>query len=42
MINLALVGYGKMGKMIESIAPKAEFNITGVFDVINPVTEHLK
>ena len=42
MINLALVGYGKMGKMIESIAPKDKFNITGVFDVINPVTEHLK
>lgn len=42
MINLALVGYGKMGKMIESIAPSNEFNICGVYDVINPVTGHLK
>ncbi len=42
MINLALVGYGKMGKMIESIATKEDFNITGTFDLINPVKEHLK
>ncbi len=42
MINLAIVGYGKMGKMIESIAPKNEFTISGIYDVINPVTEHLK
>lgn len=42
MINLALVGYGKMGKMIEEIAPKEEFNISGKYDVINPVKEHLK
>ncbi len=42
MINLALVGYGKMGKMIESIASKTDFYITGTFDVINPVKEHLK
>jgi len=42
MINIALVGYGKMGKMIEEIAPKEEFNISGKYDVINPVKEHLK
>lgn len=42
MINLAIVGYGKMGKMIESIAPGNEFNISGIYDVINPVKEHLK
>ncbi len=42
MIKLALVGYGKMGKMIESIAPKDEYTITGTYDVINPVKEHLK
>ena len=42
MINLALVGYGKMGKMIESIASKDDFIITGTFDVINPVKGHLK
>ncbi len=42
MIKLALVGYGKMGKMIESIAPKDQFTISGTYDVINPVKEHLK
>lgn len=42
MINLAIVGYGKMGKMIESLAHKNEFNITGKYDVINPVNKHLK
>lgn len=42
MINLALIGYGKMGKMIESIAPKNEFTISGTFDVTNPVKGHLK
>lgn len=41
MINLAIVGYGKMGKMIESLAPENEFKITGKYDVINPVKEHL-
>lgn len=42
MIKLALVGYGKMGKMIESIAPKDQFTIAGTYDVINPVKKHLK
>lgn len=42
MINLAIVGYGKMGKMIESLAPQSDFNISGIYDVINPVKEHLK
>lgn len=42
MIDLAIVGYGKMGKMIESIAPLNDFNISGIYDVINPVKEHLK
>ncbi len=42
MINLAIVGYGKMGKMIESIAPGNDFTISGIYDVINPVKEHLK
>lgn len=42
MIKLALVGYGKMGKMIESLAPKDQFTVSGTFDVINPVKEHLK
>lgn len=42
MIDLAIVGYGKMGKMIESLADPNEFNITGKYDVINPAIEHLK
>jgi 4-hydroxy-tetrahydrodipicolinate reductase len=42
MIELALVGYGKMGKMIESVIDPGEFRITGKYDVINPVNEHLK
>lgn len=42
MINLALVGYGKMGKMIESVVNPNEFILTGTYDVINPVKEHLK
>lgn len=42
MINLALVGYGKMGKMIESLINPNDFNLTGKFDVINPAAEYLK
>lgn len=42
MMDLQLLGYGKMGKMIESIAPLNDFNISGIYDVINPVKEHLK
>jgi 4-hydroxy-tetrahydrodipicolinate reductase len=41
MIKLALVGYGKMGKMIESLINPGEFELTGKFDVINPPREHL-
>lgn len=41
MINLALVGYGKMGKMIESLLDPVEFNLIEKFDVINPVKEYL-
>jgi 4-hydroxy-tetrahydrodipicolinate reductase len=41
MINLALVGYGKMGKMIESLVNPDEFNLAGKYDVTNPVKEHL-
>ncbi|MCI0715286.1 MAG: 4-hydroxy-tetrahydrodipicolinate reductase, partial [Chlorobi bacterium] len=50
MINLAIVGYGKMGKMIEqtligsegSPINASEFKLVGKYDVINPVKEHLK
>lgn len=41
MINLALVGYGKMGKMIESLVNPDDFNLIEKFDVINPVREYL-
>lgn len=42
MINLALIGYGKMGKMIESLIDPKEFNIVGIYDIANPPIEHLK
>jgi 4-hydroxy-tetrahydrodipicolinate reductase len=42
MINLAIVGYGKMGKMIESLINPAEFKLAGTYDIENPVKEHLK
>lgn len=42
MIDLAIVGYGKMGKMIESLADPNKFHISGIYDVINPVETHLK
>ncbi|MCC7158306.1 MAG: 4-hydroxy-tetrahydrodipicolinate reductase [Ignavibacteria bacterium] len=41
MMNLALVGYGKMGKMIESLLDPKEFKLTGTFDVTNPPKTHL-
>lgn len=50
MIKLALVGYGKMGKMIElalsgaerSLLNPDEFELIGKYDVINPPRGHLK
>ena len=42
MIELAIVGYGKMGKMIESLASSEKFHISGIYDVINPPETHLK
>jgi 4-hydroxy-tetrahydrodipicolinate reductase len=42
MIKLAIVGYGKMGKEIESILDTGEFKIVGKYDVDNPVQENLK
>jgi|SRR4030095_3843514 len=49
MIKLALVGYGKMGKMIEqtlggsdgSLINPNEFRLVEKYDVINPIKEHL-
>lgn len=42
MIKLALVGYGKMGKMIESLINPNDFELAGKYDVINPPQTHLK
>jgi 4-hydroxy-tetrahydrodipicolinate reductase len=42
MIKLAIVGYGKMGKMTESLINPGEFEIIGKYDIINPVNEHLR
>jgi 4-hydroxy-tetrahydrodipicolinate reductase len=42
MINLALIGYGKMGKMIESVIDPKDFQIVGIYDIANPPIEHLK
>jgi 4-hydroxy-tetrahydrodipicolinate reductase len=33
--NLAIVGYGKMGKLIESLAPEYNFNVTLKLDIHN-------
>lgn len=41
MIKIVLVGYGKMGKMIESLASPTEFEIIGKYDITNPVSENL-
>ncbi len=32
-MNLALVGYGKMGKMLEQLAPQFDFAVTAIIDV---------
>ncbi|MCX7877250.1 MAG: 4-hydroxy-tetrahydrodipicolinate reductase [Ignavibacteria bacterium] len=42
MIRIAIVGYGKMGKMIESLIKKdshfySDFTVTGVYDIDNPL-----
>src|SRR5882757_9479841 len=33
--NLALVGYGKMGRLIEHLAPEYDFEVTGRLDEHN-------
>jgi 4-hydroxy-tetrahydrodipicolinate reductase len=42
MIKLALVGYGKMGKEIESVLDPNEFTLTGKYDINNDVKDILK
>jgi 4-hydroxy-tetrahydrodipicolinate reductase len=42
MIKLAIVGYGKMGKVIESLINKDSFQLTGTYDIDNKIQENLK
>jgi 4-hydroxy-tetrahydrodipicolinate reductase len=42
MIKLAIVGYGKMGKEIESVLDTGEFELVGKYDIDNPVQENMK
>ncbi len=42
MIKLAIVGYGKMGKEIESLMNKDAFRLTGTYDIDNTVRDNLK
>ncbi len=37
MINLALVGYGTMGKEIERLCPTENFTISSIFDIDTPL-----
>ncbi len=41
MIKLVIVGYGKMGKEIESVLDTKKFTLTGRYDIENPVQTHL-
>ena len=34
-MNLALIGYGKMGKLLEQLAPQYDFNVTSKLDEFN-------
>lgn len=42
MIKLAIVGYGKMGKEIESILDSETFKLIGKYDIDNKVQDNLK
>jgi len=42
MIKLAIVGYGKMGKEIESILDSETFNLIGKYDIDSKVQDNLK
>ncbi|RPI17934.1 MAG: 4-hydroxy-tetrahydrodipicolinate reductase [Ignavibacteriae bacterium] len=41
MIKLAIVGYGKMGKEIESLMDPNKFELVGRYDIKNPVQNNL-
>lgn len=40
--KLAIVGYGKMGKAVESVAHQKGFLITNIFDIDKPINLHEK
>jgi len=42
MIKLAIVGYGKMGKEIESLIDKDSFQLIGKYDIENKIQDNLK
>jgi 4-hydroxy-tetrahydrodipicolinate reductase len=42
MIKLAIVGYGKMGKEIESIIDSHQFELVGKYDIDNRIQESMK
>jgi len=42
MIKLAIVGYGKMGKEIESLIDKDSFQLIGKYDIDNKIQDNLK
>lgn len=42
MIKLAIVGYGKMGKEIESLIDKDSFELTGKYDIDNKIRDNMK
>lgn len=42
MIKLAIVGYGKMGKEIESIIDSSQFELVGKYDIDNRVQDNMK
>lgn len=41
MIKLIIVGYGKMGKEIESVIDTRKFELIGNYDISNPLQTHL-
>ncbi|MGD9487438.1 MAG: 4-hydroxy-tetrahydrodipicolinate reductase [Calditrichaceae bacterium] len=41
-LNIALLGYGKMGKMIETLAEEQHIKIDAVFDEFNPLKNDKK
>ncbi len=42
MIKIAIVGYGKMGKEIESIMDSKEQKLVGKYDIDNTIQNHMK